>query len=405
MQPVAQRGDHLLEQLSTHLVVDDRLRTAGICLAVDYGARNDPDGRGGLAHCLEHLLMAYPVNAGGSLSEHVERLGGNANAETGLEHMLFHAQVLAEDTEKVLALLQDAIWRPQHDADLVDSELEVVLQELAAAAADPLDVVQDAFLADLFPGHPLGRPVGGSVDEVRSLGIADIAAGHQEYFLPSRGALVVVAPEAPAGLPAGATVGGPQSIAPRRTVPQPLGRVAHRSPAWPDTFTWVSVGGRSAAAGAPGSHSYQVLAELFGGSPSSPLYRTLRGERGLAYSFQAWHRGYTEAGAWRILVGTDAGKGEEVVDVVTEALGTMARGGPARDDLLAARKQARSKIRFGLESPLAHARLLARHSVADPSWTVEGEEAALVAVTAEEIAASAANILDDLVVTIYPEKS
>ncbi|MFF3749493.1 M16 family metallopeptidase [Streptomyces sp. NPDC002018] len=395
----------MLEQLSTHLVVDDRLRTAGICLAVDYGARNDPDGRGGLAHCLEHLLMAYPVDGVGSLSEHVERLGGNTNAETGLEHMLFYAQVLAEDTGSVLALLRDAVRRPQHDAELVRSELEVVLQELAAAAADPVDVVQDAFLADLFPGHPLGRPVGGTAREVRSLSVADIDTEHRELFLPSRCVLVVVAPEAPADLPVDTTIDTLGRRAPRRVVPQPLRSVTRRPPAWSDEFTWVSVGGRSTAVGAPGSHSYQILAQLFGSSPSSPLYRTLRGRRGLAYSFQSWHRGYTEAGAWRVLIGADAGKGEKVVEVVMDALDTLARSGPTPADLAAARKQARSGILFDLESPLEHARLLARHLVSEPSWTPAAEEAALAAVTAEEVAAAAAHILDNVVVTIRPEKS
>ena len=81
-------------------VVDERLRTTSICLGVAYGARHDPENLGGLAHMLEHLLMAAPVDGKGPLVEYIERLGGNANAETGLEHMLFHAQVDAADADE-----------------------------------------------------------------------------------------------------------------------------------------------------------------------------------------------------------------------------------------------------------------------------------------------------------------
>ncbi|RDG32050.1 M16 family metallopeptidase [Streptomyces corynorhini] len=395
----------MLDHCSTYSVVDEGLRTAGICLAVDYGARHDPERHGGMAHVLEHLLMSYPLVGADSLAEYVERLGGRTNAETGLEHMLFHAQVLAEDTEEVLGLLLDAVGRPRHDAAVLESERTVVVQELAAAAADPVDTVQDAFLADLFPGHALGRPVGGTLPEVEALGLSDISDGHRDVFLSSRSALVVVAPFTPASLLPGTPNGARPAVNLRPRPAVAPGKVAPRAPRWADDFSWVSIGARSAPAGAPGRHCFQILAELFGSSAASPLYRTLRGEKGLAYSFQAWDRGYTEAGAWRVLVGADTGKGEEVIEVVTRALMAMAEHGPTSVDLETARRQARSAMLFGTESPLEHAQLLARQRVKDPGWTVEVEEKALQDVTAEDVAAAAARILDGLVVTVRPEAS
>ncbi|MCP9206543.1 M16 family metallopeptidase [Streptomyces sp. NEAU-Y11] len=396
----------MLDHTSISSVVDPGLRTAGICLAVDYGARHDPVEHGGLAHVLEHLLMANPLRGAESLCERVERLGGRANAETGLEQMLFHAQVLAEDTEDVLDLLLRAVTRPEHDAGVLEAEKTVVLQELAAMAADPVDVVQDAFLADLFPGHPLGRPVGGTAAQVGALDLTAVTEGHRERLLPSRAALVVVAPFTPQNLPAAAEAATGAAAPP---LPRPAVALdtapRHSAPRWADDFTWVAVGARSAVTGATERHRFQILAELFGGSPSSPLYRLLRGEKGLAYSFQAWDRNYTESGAWRVLVGADTGKGEAVIEAVTRALEEMATHGPSDVDLDAARRQARSALLFGQENALDHARLLARHRVADPAWTVETEEAALRSVTAEQVAGAARQVLDDLVVTIRPERA
>ncbi|MDX3230405.1 M16 family metallopeptidase [Streptomyces sp. ME19-01-6] len=296
----------MLENCPALSVGDSGLKTAGICLAVDHGPRHDPEGSGRLAHALEHLLMAYPLVGADSLCEHIERLGGRTNAETGLEHMLFHAQVLAEDLEEVLDLLLRAVTEPRHAPRIFASERSVVLQELAAAA-DPADVVQDAFLAVLFANHPLGRPVGGTTDEVEALDLPAVSEGHLKRFLPRRSVPAVVAPCTPANLPHGAAT-APRRSGGRRgdTVPlKDLSRTPHR---WADEFTWVSVGG----------------------SPSSLLHRTLRGERGLAYSFQAWDRGYAEAGAWRVLVGADTGHGDAIFGVVTTTLSDLAESGPVR---------------------------------------------------------------------------
>lgn len=379
-------------------IVDEKLRTASICMAVDYGARHDPAAQGGLAHCLEHLLMALPVADAGPLCEYVERTGGLANAETGLEHMLFHARVLAEDMDEVLALLVHAVTEPRYDPDVLESERNAVLQEMIAAAADPLDVVQDAFLADLFGDHPLGRPVGGTEAGIRKLDADAVRAGHRGGLLAGRMVIAVVAPRAPAGLPA------PEADLLARQ-PVPLGSVAAATgPRWPEGFAWVTVGGRSAARADPSRHRFQVLAQLLGASPASPLYRTLRSEKGLAYSFQSWSREYLEAGAWRVLVGADSENGKAVLDVVREVLGLLARHGPSEVDLADARRRVAGEIVRATETPLEHARLLAlRTVVGGTAWSVCGELDAIRSVTAREVRAAAAQVLDSLVVTVRPE--
>ncbi|MDT8912743.1 pitrilysin family protein [Amycolatopsis sp. PS_44_ISF1] len=382
-------------------VVDERLRSASICLAVDYGARHDPDGCGGLAHLLEHVLMSYRLPGGDSLSGHVARRGGEVNAETGLEHMLFHAQVLAEDLTEVLELLLRAVSTPEHAEDVLTAERAAVFQELAAAAADPADVVQDAFLAALFPDHPLGRPVAGSAGEITRLDGARLLAGHREEFLASRAVLAVVAPVAVTG----AGIGTGWVPAPARPA-RPLGPVAREPVAWPEEFSWVSVGGRSAARGDRRRHAFSVLAQLCASSSASPMYRQLRGEQGLAYSFHAWDRPYTEAGAWRVLVGTEPANCQSVVDTVTTTLAGLAEHGPAPDDLTDARRQVRGQLVFETERPLDHARLLAHRALVNgPQWSVEAELAAIAEVTAEQVRAAAAEIAGDLVVSARPTAS
>ncbi|MEV0266909.1 pitrilysin family protein [Streptomyces sp. NPDC050617] len=380
--------------------VDERLTTTTICLAVGYGARHDPAGRGGLAHLLEHLLMAASTDGGTSFAEHVERLGGYANAETGLEQMLFYARVHADDADETSRKLLRAVLTPAWNGDLLRSERSVVLSELAAAEADDSDVVQDRFLSLLFAGHPLGRPVGGSCAEVEALELDAVTAGHRELFRSSPMTVFVTGPRVPAAF-TGAPAPAHDCTAPARPVPPTADRAAPVT--WPGKYAWAAIGSRSAGLADPDRHSFELLAHLLGGSPSSLLYRTLRSERGLAYMFQAWNRSYRETGAWRVLVGVEPGNGDAVVDTVRTVLEQAAEG-LAPEDFDAARRQARFSLIVGHEEPIEFVRGMAQRTCAGTRpWSLDGELAALDTVTPDAVGRAAAHVLGQLTVAVSPE--
>ncbi|MFE2100977.1 pitrilysin family protein [Streptomyces sp. PTD9-10] len=386
-------------------VVDERLKTTSICWALATGSRDDPEGRGGIAHLLEHLVMSCPLGTGGthlSFSEYVERRGGQANAQTGLEVMLYYAQVHADDAEDVAAALLRAVLEPELGDSTLDSERTVVLQELAAAAADPSDAVQDAVLAQLFPGHPLGRPVGGEPDQLGRVTTSDLETVHRERFVRAPGVLVVVGPSVPQVLTRAAARATGRPVAQAPHVPlEPVGAGDPLPDPATHDFAWLCFGARSPRAGVPGRAAHGVLAHLLGSSPSSLLYRTLRSEHGLSYSFHAWDRGYREAGAWRLLIGAEASAAGRVQVVVDELLAAVAEQGPSPDDFDAALRQAEMSLVLESETPLEYAKLIAERSVsAGRPWSLEEEITELRRVSAEDVRRAAADVRRDLLLTV-----
>ncbi|MFF3174750.1 M16 family metallopeptidase [Streptomyces sp. NPDC057900] len=381
-------------------------RTTSLCLAVDFGSRHDPHGEGGTAHLLEHLLMSAPVAAGRSLAEHVQRLGGSANAVTGLDRMLFQVRVLNRDAPETAALLARAVLAPVVDEDMLEAERRVVLQELAAADADPSDVVQDVFLGRIFAGHPLGRPVGGTREELLRATVSTVTGAHRDRFLrrPMRLAVVGGAPlaglrEALAGSPLGESATGPDWPGDGAGEPRPL--APGRSVNWPaDGFCWLSVGGRAPAAQDPERHAYTVLADLLGANPASLLYRRLRVEHGLAYTFFAWSRAYRDTGAWRVMVGAESANGPAVLGHVHALLTGLAEHGPDPEDLAVARRQAVAALLTDTEDPAAHAQQLA--TATDGPGESGAEE--LEAVTADEVRRAAARLCAELTAVVRPER-
>ncbi|MFF2546254.1 M16 family metallopeptidase [Kitasatospora sp. NPDC058063] len=393
-------------------VVDERLTTTSLCLAVGYGARHDPSGLGGLAHLLEHALMSASVDGAASFTERVERLGGHANAETGMELMLFYARVHADDADEIAGDLLHAVLTPHWTVDGLWAERGVVLSELAAVEADHADVVQDRFLARLFAGHPLGLPVGGERGALEAFELPAVEEGHRSVFLASPMTLFVVGPRVPERLAAHAVrVPGhePRLPAAAGAVPRPAQSPApveayRGAPRWPAQYAWAAIGARSVPTEDPARHAYDLLGQLMGGAASSLLYRRLRNDRGLAYMFQSWNRCYRETGAWRVLVGVDEGSGPAVLETVREVLAELAATGPTEDDLAAARRQARMGLIVSCEEPLEFVRMIAQQTAAGTlAWSAQDELAALDAVTAEDVRRAAAAVSAELVAVVWPE--
>ncbi|MEU1946556.1 pitrilysin family protein [Streptomyces sp. NPDC020125] len=389
--------------------IDERLSTTAVCLASAYGARHDPAPECGLAHVLEHVLMSAPVDTVPSFSEHVERLGGHANAETGPDRMLFYAQTHPDDAEEISALLYQAVLQPRLNGETLAREKRAVLQELAAAAADPSDVVQDDFLTDLYPGHPLGRPVGGTVATVERMDEVSVAAGHTERLLSAPLTAVVVGPRMPATIDALKAGVGPDVLArsgsaSQEPVPLPEpGPVL--APRWPSEFAWVCAGARSVPYAHPHRPRFSVLAQLLGSSPSSLLYRRLRGDAGLAYAFQAWNRGYADTGAWRLLAGVEPGNGDAALAVIRGTLEQLASDGPTSEDLASARRQAQMNIMTSVDSPLECARFLAMRADRHGTWSPSVALESVRAVESHHIRQAAAHVLEGFRVVVSPRAS
>jgi predicted Zn-dependent peptidase len=383
-------------------VVDSRLRTFSLCLAVACGSRHDPAEFGGMAHMLEHLLFSASLHGGPPLAERAQHMGGQANAETGLEEMHFYARIGADDANEVASLLLDAVLSAEFSQQRLDREREVVLKELAGAAADPNDSVQDAILAALFQAHPLGRPVGGSNAEVCNLNLSEISEHYENEFLKRAMALVVVGPRELG--PVSEKISQNWPTCSRRPDHEPLGDITSAAPHWPNEFSWSCMGARSPALGDPDEAAFRVLAGLLGGSPGSLLYRQLRDERGLAYGFHAWNRGYSEAGAWRVLIGVGQGTGEESVDVVRTLLARIARDLLPARELNAAKRQVEMELVFGIEDPMEFARLIAKGTRSGTiTWSFQNEIADLREVSAGAVASAAEQVLAGLVTVVRPQ--
>ena len=167
----------------------DTVRSVALGLWIGTGSRDEDNARAGVTHFLEHLLFKGTQKySAQEIAEVFDGFGGELNAATARDYTVVYARVLDEHVEEALDVMTDLVFAPEL-VDL-DSEREVVLEEIAMVEDTPQELIHDLLTQAVFGNHPLGRPVLGSAEVIANVSRRSIAAYHRARYAPGN---VVVA--------------------------------------------------------------------------------------------------------------------------------------------------------------------------------------------------------------------
>ena len=392
--------------LPVHRVEVPGTRALTALVAFDAGARTERPEENGMAHFLEHLVFKggekYPTYT--DVNETAERLGGVLNAYTSHDLVAFHITVRAESAPAAIDLLSDFVGRPRIDAEELDRERGVVIQEINRAYDQPSTVAEYLIDRAAFGEHPLGRTVLGPEENLRSFTRAAIVAFRERRWAGARGGAFLVGnldhlpPDAQlhecfARFPA---LGEPEPYVPapaftpqiaveQRDTNQSHLRMIYR-PA-------VDVRDRARRA------ALAIYSTLLGGSMGSRLFDEIREKRGLCYSVYAIDHSFADVPILQLGSGLDSSKCIEAYTRMREIVEELRAEGPTEDEVARARAYAAGRLVLAFENTNAVARYAASQSIVfgepiDPDAVI----AALDAVTYEEVREVAEGITEDLAV-------
>ncbi len=366
------------------------LRSVTIGAWVGTGARDEDDEHAGASHFLEHLLFkGSSERTAREIAEAVESVGGEMNAFTSHEQTVFYVRVPDTEIELAIDIINDVVWRPAFRPEEVESERQVILEEIGMRDDTPDDLVHDLFAGTIFPGHPLGREVLGTEGSITSMRREAIAEYHAEHYRPSNVVLAVagnlahddvlsrLAPHLP--LTDGAR---PERAHPELAAQRPL-TVEHR-----DTEqAHVVVGVRSLSQLDPDRYALTVLNQTLGGGMSSRLFQEIREQRGLAYSVYSYRGAFDDTGVLAIYAGTSPERVHETLDLIDAELRRLVddAGIPERD-LEAAKGYLRGALTMSLETSSSRMRRIGRSELVEGEIPSIDEVVARVdAVTADDV--------------------
>ena len=367
------------------------MRSVALGLWVRTGSRDESTAQAGVSHFLEHLLFKGTARFSAiEISERFDGLGASVNAATGKETTQLHARFLDEHTEEVFDLLAEMLLAPTYPE--IDSEREVVLEEIAMYEDEPQDRVHD-FLADaVFGGHPLGRRVLGEAEVIASIPVPEIEAYHRARY--TGGDIVVGA--------AGHLDHERIAELARRLIAPPEGGDGAAPALGVDSAARLRFHEKDTEQyhicfGAPGlrrdderRYALTVLDSIFGGSTSSRLFREVREKRGLAYSVGSYNEQYTDSGLVATYVGTREDNVEEACAIIGAELERLRREAVSAEELARAKESVKGRIVLSSESTGARMTRISRATLFGlPIDSLDEMLAKVDAVTVDDLSALA----------------
>jgi len=331
----------------------DTVRSVALGLWIGTGSRDEDNAHAGVTHFLEHLLFKGTQKySAQEIAEVFDGFGGELNAATARDYTVVYARVLDEHVEEALDVMTDLVFTPEL-VDL-DSEREVVLEEIAMIEDTPQELIHDLLTQAVFGNHPLGRPVLGSAEVIANVSRRSIAAYHRARYAPGN---VVVA--AAGNLPHDGLIALVDGM--EAKIRPPGRRPAARAP-------WVSAPPPRLAfqrkdteqyhlcLGAPGisrsdkrRFAASILDGILGGSASSRLFQEIREKRGLAYTVYTFSSQYADTGQIGIYVGTRAENLGACLEIVAEQIEVVAAGDVTDDELARAKENLKGRIMLSME--------------------------------------------------------
>jgi predicted Zn-dependent peptidase len=372
----------------------ERVETVSFGAYIGAGTRHETAAENGVAHFLEH--MAFKGTASRSavdIAEAIENVGGHINAYTSREQTAYYVKLLKEDLGLGVDIIGDILCHSSFDADELERERGVILQEIGQANDTPDDIVFDHFQSAAYPSQPMGRPVLGTEQIIRGMKRDALPGFMRQHYTPEN--MVVAAcgnlehdqvvdlvqqhfadlpkSELEEPMPADYTGGEFREV---RALDQ-----AH-----------IVLGFSAPGYGEPDYYPSMLLSTLLGGGMSSRLFQEIREKRGLVYSIYSFTAPAADGGLFGIYAGTGESEAAELMPVTLEELAKVQHNVTAAE-LNRARAQLKAGLLMSLESTGSRCEQVARQ------WQIFGRiipaaetVAKIEAVTEADIRAVAAKI-------------
>lgn len=298
------------------------IETITIGVWIKTGTRLETSNQNGISHMLEHMMFKGTEKRSAQvIAEEVENVGGYLNAYTSRECTAYYGKALKKDGLLIMDILSDILNNSTFPPEEFKKEQDVVIQEINQAYDTPDDIIYDYFQKACFPNDPLGMPVLGTQETVKSLTPELVRNYKNTFYSPNQMVLSAAGAVDHAWfVNLAKNYFGNLSQGKR---PFPIasfykGKVHHIERDLEQTHLILGF------QGVPYTHqnyyTLSVLSSILGGGMASRLFQEVREKRGLAYSIHSYTNFYEDTGLLGIYAGTGQETTLELIKVVCEQL-------------------------------------------------------------------------------------
>ncbi|MBK1881302.1 insulinase family protein [Luteolibacter pohnpeiensis] len=332
---------------------------AALSIYIPAGSRDEANLPTGLAHFVEHMVFKGTTRRSAKeISFEIENGGGQLNACTTEDHTVYEGRGEADLMPVLVDVLSDMVWNatfPEHEITL---EREVIGEEITMYRESPSDHIGDLISSALWPDHPLGNPISGSLESIAQIDRSTLLGFRDQHYFRED---IVIAAAGPFSIDEISAMFEPFLPEKFHAVEAPL--AFHRNGQIPGRVTdaretdqlqlamaWHTPGLQS-----PKRHALRMLSLMLGETASSRLFLELREERGLCYQIGSDVSFFDETGAFEISAGLDPESREEAIDCILREIDDLLENGPRPGELDRAKRLSISQSKQAFESTSSHA--------------------------------------------------
>lgn len=335
------------------------MESTAIGIWVSAGSENENEKNSGISHFLEHMIFkGTPSRSTRKIKEEIEGRGGSLNGFTSEEITCYIVKVSSCHAGIALGVLSDMVLHACMDKKDVERERTVIIEEIKMYRDLPNYHVHDILNEMMWPGHPLGLPVAGSIKSVKAITREDLIAHKHANYSPGNITLVLCG-----NLNSDKLINKIKDtfVLRSKTSPSPVINFTSTqtrpqvSILYKDTEqSHLSMGMHTFGRIHPDRYALSLLHVILGANMSSRLFENVREKRGLAYEIGSELKRYKTTGAFIVNAGIEHKNVHKAVSIVVKELKRIKREPVSPKELERAKEFFKVQLLLALEDTLDH---------------------------------------------------
>ena len=328
-------------------------RSVSMGVWVNVGARDETVDESGLSHFIEHMIFkGTHKRTAFQIAKEFDAIGGHTNAFTTMENTCYHAKVMDTHTETMVDILSDIFLNSVFDAQEIERERPVILQEIGMIEDSPDEYVHVLTGRNFWGDNPLGRSILGRPENITRFDSETIKAFFHRLYQPDR-ILISVAGNIDHNHfikligPAFESIQIGNGF-PDRTTPEArtLVDVNYRKL----EQVHICLGTKGLRIGDPRRYSFSLLNTILGGNMSSRLFQEIREKRGLAYAVYSFISSHVDTGMFGVYLGVDPKRAGETTELILKEIQKLKTESVDSSELRGAKEYTKGSLMLASES-------------------------------------------------------
>lgn len=332
------------------------IRSVSVGVWLKKGSRHEPPRLNGIYHFIEHMVFKGTKNrSAAEIAFEMDAIGGQFDALTAKEYTCFNFRVLDEHLPTALELTSDIILNPTFKSEHMKRERMVIAEEIKMVEDSPEDLAQRLFVRNFYDGHPLGRPITGTVETLSGITEDVIFEHFRSSYIPDNiiislaGKLdhdktVEMLEDRFSGLNGRKDAGAIEKPVENRGILLKSKEGIEQA--------HMILGGRCFKQNHPLRYAMHTVNTMLGGTMSSRLFQRVREEKGLVYSIYSFANPYMDSGYYAVYAGTGRDSVKTVLHVVMEELRALKNGEATEEELENAKNNLKGSLMLSFESSI-----------------------------------------------------